>query len=74
MGEWISVDDRLPELQMRVLIYGRTIYPQSAQVPFLVMGGVLLWIDENGPAWSGDIAAGYYAEVTHWQPLPTPPD
>lgn len=65
MMEWISVNDRLPESSVPVLIYfnrcggdidlGR--YHTSGNMPFWSIGAYQL---------------GY--EVTHWMPLPDPPN
>lgn len=63
-NEWISVKERLPEGHMQVLMW-------SAR-----------WkIAEAGSYWNkhfwvySEIGDGYIAEnITHWMPLPAPPD
>ncbi len=57
MGEWISVEERLPQLNQRVLAWrGR--------------GPILLTYDafaEEHHWWNDG------RQVTHWMPLPSPP-
>jgi len=65
-GGWISVKDRLPELDEKVLVLCGDI----------CFGGRV--DDADGWLWGvaniiGDIEADDDYEVTHWQPLPTPP-
>ena len=63
-NEWVSVDERLPQNNEQVLMY-------SAK-----------WnIAEAGSYWNkhfwvySEIGDGYIAEnITHWTPLPAPPD
>lgn len=59
MAEWISVEDRLPKGNKRVLGYndfGKIVFTKW-------LGGVGCWIGEN----NGVI------HITHWMPLPEPP-
>jgi len=63
MSEWISVKDRLPDIDLSVLVYNG----QSIEV-------MAYWYDEdekpnfmNPPAPPCDF-------VTHWMPLPEPPN
>jgi hypothetical protein len=53
--EWISVDDRLPEEDKPIIVFGK----DGAEIysGFHVM-------DFNN----------YYKDVTHWMPLPSPPE
>ena len=67
MGEWINVEDRLPDRVERVLCacwdYVIKIYWHK-----------LLWF-ENGNWWKSikTYDANYNKHVTHWMPLPEPP-
>lgn len=65
--EWISVKDRLPGEGTHVLIYGR---PKIGEVPYIVdqiyKGDWMLW-----GVWN-NTSRGYI--VTHWMPLPEPPE
>ena len=61
MDKWIGVDERLPEDDRRVLVACRTKKGvQSVKLAYY-------W---NG-TWHGQ---GSMAGVTHWMPLPTPPE
>lgn len=66
MSKWISVKDRLPENYEEVLVRGYEFLPEYT---FEIDGTYIiaedLWHDFNGC---------YLSNVTHWQPLPKPPD
>jgi hypothetical protein len=55
---WISVKDRLPEEGQRVMTFSGD--PQGMREPHRIIT-------------FGSIASGIPSEVTHWTPLPTPP-
>lgn len=60
MMEWISVKDKLPEKQTRVLLFDNCGF------------GILTGrIGSAGWYLEGDLDK--YANVTHWMPLPEPP-
>lgn len=67
MSEWISVDDRLPELYIDVLAF--SVYGEFDGAPLkrIEKGsyGGMFWTDSHGY----DIET-----VTHWMPLPLPPE
>jgi hypothetical protein len=62
--EWISVNDRLPEKNMRCMIYGR----YTKDCPMDVMEG--MYFKKQMRFMSNMI---YSKNVTHWMPLPEPP-
>lgn len=58
MSEWISVKERLPEEQQRVIVRCERI---GTSVGWILWGE---WMTDIGPS------AG---KITHWMPLPDPP-
>lgn len=55
--KWISVKDRLPEREQRVLWFNPTLYSPMC-------------VDDISPDWNGSLEHNTY---THWMPLPKPP-
>lgn len=70
-GGWISVKDRLPELEQFVLIYDEN-HKDKLKFGVAIFTG---WEIENPTAWRNWVVYGNYTPefVTHWQPLPQPP-
>lgn len=81
-GQWISVKDRLPELEEQVLVYGRAsmqsirlVQPAVLKKNYSYQYNPLAWEFE----WEGFDIIGHdgevddVLEVTHWMPLPEPP-
>jgi hypothetical protein len=67
MGEWISVKDRLPEDGSSVLVF-------IPDYPDAYLSNRVAWLDcdTTPPLW---IHEGVDIDgVTHWQPLPAPPE
>lgn len=75
--EWISVDDRLPEIAGKYLISRKTVYGNLINI---------VWYDTNYNGGNDDMIGksvwymfdgdwGDYEipNVTHWMPLPQPP-
>lgn len=58
-NEWVSVEERLPEEKQRVIVRCERV---GTSVGWILWGN---WMTDIGPG------AG---EVTHWMPLPAPPD
>ena len=58
-NEWVSVDERLPEEKQRVIVRCECV---GTSVGWILWGN---WMTDIGPG------AG---KVTHWMPLPAPPD
>lgn len=78
-NNWISVKDRLPEIEAEKTTYGQTI-KRSIRVlcackqksgKVLVKEGYYEWFNwSEEPAWR---IPGSIDSVTHWMPLPEPP-
>lgn len=64
-GEWISVEDRLPDPFVTVLVH----MPQEKPLPTVHAG----YISKDGE-WVGGMFKRDKDEVTHWMPLPEAPD
>ena len=62
--EWISVDDRLPEV-------GGYVVCIAKRNPFSRFMPMVARIEKNG--WANPITDQYISEVTHWMPIPQPP-
>ena len=68
--EWISVEERLPELDLPALVYHTKGYTHPVKAAQLRMRG------RNAPnwyVWAGPSTGLGMAGVTHWMPLPPPP-
>ena len=62
--EWISVDDRLPEI-------GGYVVCIAKRNPFSRFMPMVARIEKNG--WVNPMTEQYISEVTHWMPMPNPP-
>ena len=70
MSEWISVDERMPELATDVLVFGREFNGPRFTVAGRFLGGPESII----PFWaSQETEESTRFDVTHWMPLPAPP-
>lgn len=61
MAEWIDVNDRLPEENVRVIVVGMSTYDNTLYTDMdtdRILNGK--WVRWNGI-------------ITHWMPLPEPP-
>lgn len=76
MAEWISVEDKLPEIGLDVLVYCKAQdadFSDFIEVSVRNLYKPTPWSDEE-PAWGiRFIPFGGAFEVTHWMPLPEPP-
>ena len=63
--EWISVNDRVPEA-------GGYVVCIAKRNPFSRFMPMVARIKKNG--WVNPITEQYISEVTHWMPLPDPPE
>lgn len=89
MNEWISVSDRVPEHDQRVLAFvpGHKVFLPGMELRFEIREIVVLCFCENFFAdnaekrekhgihfWSGEgVSNQFFADVTHWRPLPSTP-
>lgn len=66
--KWVSVDERLPEVGVKVICFGGLLTDLgfTYQTDFAVMGNDKEWI-----FFEGTISDGW--NITHWMPLPQPP-
>ncbi|HAX6986905.1 TPA: DUF551 domain-containing protein, partial [Escherichia coli] len=73
---WISCSERMPEMgerQCYVLAADfKNNYPPN--IPNTQVGVYGDWFNDGNPTWDdGDGEDLYLKEVTHWMPLPKPP-
>ena len=61
--EWISVEDRLPEI-------GGYVVCIAKRNPFSRFMPMVARIEKHG--WVNPITEQYISEVTHWMPIPVP--
>lgn len=61
-GKWISVEDRLPEPGVIVLVYSKLGYTYFSHRLYYHLEGRPFAIEYSG-GW----------EITHWMPMPLPP-
>ena len=65
MSEWISVKDKMPQP-------GRYVACIAKRNPFSRFMPMVARIEKNG--WANPITEQYISEVTHWLPMPEPPE
>ena len=65
MSEWISVDEQLPDRAVGVLVWGTADYRGLWHVD------IGQWFGDH---WRLGLANVNTGQVTHWQPLPPPPE
>ena len=65
MSEWISVKDKLPDA-------GGYVVCIAKRNPFSRFMPMVARIEKNG--WVNPITEQYISEITHWMPLPEPPE
>jgi len=68
---WISVEDRLPEDGVYVLIWFLGSWLHDKRQPSVFMGKYIDVLRQFRP-YGGN--GNFNKEITHWQPLPDPPE
>lgn len=65
-SKWISVEDRLPEENQRVILY----------IPRVMEGGNVRtgWLEPIKMWFTDGRDRLFYKQVTHWMPMPEPPE
>lgn len=71
MSEWIRCDERLPPDCESVLIYTKHMPPISACLTYSKNGDAILYHIND---WDESDQLLYLDEVSHWMPLPEPPN
>ncbi len=80
VSKWISVEDRLPDFNVKVLAYWRPI--DHVDRPFhreIIVAERTVHLPDGGASiksdqwWGGSRSYDQATFITHWQPLPEPP-
>ena len=80
--EWISVEDRLPDIEPTLIKYGSMGYKQKSVRVLCVCeqkSGKVIVKEGYCEVWADDLTNPYWRipgtidSVTHWMPLPEPP-
>lgn len=75
MSEWISVKDRLPKHNQRVLIFAEGKEDFSTIIQISHIGNVGLFPSTPMYDWIAPFQYFFMNyEITHWMPLPNPPE
>ena len=70
--EWISVDDRLPDYDERVILNGTYSFTKG-HVEKFVSERCRKQTDSSGEVYRQNMTCIGDVSVTHWMPLPEPP-
>lgn len=70
--KWINVNDRLPKVKQKVLVYGRALVRGRTAMEHKVMIG-LRQHDHVIKSLFVACPAYYQLNITHWMPLPSKP-
>lgn len=76
MSKWISVNERFPEPKLPVLVYGRSCFSPNEKVICCATYGSPDWFGDDWFAYGcdGHEWGNIFEDVTHWMPLPDPPE
>ena len=76
MSQWISVRDRLPEINEEVIVALPFVFEDEdgpTNYKACRITTARLVPDSEGAKWSIHTENGWITKVTHWMPLPAPP-
>lgn len=73
MSEWISVDERLPDVEYDWVLVSTVDWknPKLRFVPHVAERRKGKWVSQDDV--EGDLETWAHVKVTHWMPLPEPP-
>lgn len=71
MGEWISVNERLPILDTEVIVATKSKVFSAMRIrKFIKMRNKIFW---TNAVWRFEPMEKYTGKVLYWMPLPEPP-
>ena len=73
MSEWIKIEDRIPEDFVDVLCWCVNEFGETYEKgeKYFSLDRWCVWTDGRPPSFATD---RFYGKVTHWMPLPKPPE
>jgi len=76
--EWISVEDRLPEVDQYVLVYAiersSIVFKKEIPVRFFAVDCLKVWNDRKANGKKMFFVDRFSGKITHWMPLPKRPN
>jgi hypothetical protein len=69
--EWIKCEDRLPEEDQNIIVYIPKFNDNH-----VIMEGIYQGLSDDGKEniFSDQFTTYHYSNVTHWMPMPLPPE
>lgn len=74
-GKWISINDGLPDEDVPVVVFQPNTHKHLESFVCAIHNGVWRPFEEHDIENNGKYESGvWYDEITHWMPLPEPPN